>query len=261
MRKRFLPALLLLLTPLRLWAWGVDGHRAVGKIAENHLSRHAKREVLKLLGTETLPLVSTWPDEIRNYPAFKETAPWHYVNTASGLNHDQYIQQLKIQTAPNAYNALLTQLTILKDAKKTQAERLAALKFVVHLVGDVHQPLHAGHAEDRGGNDIKVKYRGKDTNLHSLWDSGLLEYQGLTYTEMATAYDAQLKGRTIRSLQAAPPEQWLWESYQSCAQLYQETPNAADLDYRYYPAHAELMRQRIVEAGIRLAGLLNATLG
>ncbi|SMB98932.1 S1/P1 nuclease [Hymenobacter roseosalivarius DSM 11622] len=257
MRKRFLPLLLLLLTPLSLWAWGVDGHRAVGKIAEQHLSRRARREVQQLLRTETVTMVSTWPDEIRSDPQFKETGPWHYVNTPSGLNHEQYVQQLKAQTDPNAYNAMLAQLAILKDGSKTQAERVAALKFVVHLVGDVHQPLHAGHAEDKGGNDIKVKFRGRDTNLHSLWDSGLLDYQGLTYTEMATAYDARLRGSVIRKLQATPPEEWLWESYQASNQIYQETPTNTDIDYRYYPAHADLMRQRIIEAGVRLAGVLN----
>ncbi|UOG72929.1 S1/P1 nuclease [Hymenobacter tibetensis] len=260
MRKRFLPVVLLLLTPLHLWAWGVDGHRAIGKIAENHLSRRTKKEIQKLLGTETLPLVSTWPDEIRYYPEFKETAPWHYVNTASGLNHDQYVQQLKAQTEPNAYSALITQLGILKDSKKTQPERLAALKFVVHIVGDVHQPLHAGHAEDKGGNDIKLKYRGKDTNLHSLWDSGLLDYQGLTYTEIAGQYEHHLRGQQVKAWQKDAPEQWLWESYQASEKIYGDAPANGDVDYKYYPAHAELMKLRIEQAGVRLAAILNETL-
>ncbi|MBO0357851.1 S1/P1 nuclease [Hymenobacter sp. BT186] len=261
MRKRLLPLLLLFLTPLHLWAWGVDGHRAVGKIAEQHLSRKARREVQKLLGTETLTLVSTWPDEIRYYPEYKDTAPWHYVNTPSGLTHDQYIQQLKAQTEPNAYNVLQTKLLELKDTSKSQAERLAALKFVVHIVGDAHQPLHAGHAEDKGGNDIKLKYRGKDTNLHSLWDSGLLDYQGLTYTEMATQYNQHLPHQQVREWQKAMPEQWFWESYQASEQIYKDVPTDGDVDYKYYPAHSELMKQRIEQAGVRLAELLNKTLG
>ncbi|GAB3294520.1 S1/P1 nuclease [Hymenobacter tenuis] len=261
MRKRLLPLFLLLLSPLTLWAWGADGHRAVGKIAENHLSRKARKEVQRLLGTETMTLVSTWPDEIRYYPEFKDTAPWHYVNTPSGLNHDQYVQAIKTQTTANAYTALEAKLKELADQTKSREERLAALKFVIHIVGDVHQPMHTGHAEDKGGNDIKLKYRGKDTNLHSLWDSGLLDYQGLTYTEMATQYDQKLKRRQVRELQSAPAEQWLWESYSASEKLYQETPAGTDVDYKYYPAHADLMRQRIVEAGVRLAGLLNEVLG
>jgi S1/P1 Nuclease len=260
MRKRLLPLLLALLSPLSLWAWGAEGHRTIGKIAENHLSRHARREVKKLLGTETLTLVSTWPDEIRFYPEFKDTAPWHYVNTPSGLSHDAYIQAVKTQTNANAYSALETQLRILGDESKPQAERAAALKYVVHIVGDIHQPMHTGHAEDKGGNDIKLKYRGKDTNLHSLWDSGLIDYQGLSYTEMACQYDRKLGHRQVREFQKSVPEEWLWESYSASEKLYQETPNGTDVDYRYYPAHAELMKQRMVEAGVRLAGLLNEVL-
>jgi len=261
MRKRLLPLLLCLLSPLSLWAWGADGHRAVGKIAENHLSRSARRAVKELLGTETLTLVSTWPDEIRFYPEFKDTAPWHYVNTPSGLAHDAYIQAVKTQTNANAYSALETNLRILGDESKPAAERASALKFVVHLVGDIHQPMHTGHAEDKGGNDIKLKYRGKDTNLHSLWDSGLIDYQGLTYTEIAQQYDQHLPHRQLRALQKSTPEQWLWESYSASEKLYQETPTDTDVDYKYYPAHADLMKQRIVEAGVRLAGLLNDVLG
>ncbi|SNR57152.1 MULTISPECIES: S1/P1 nuclease [Hymenobacter] len=261
MRKRLLPLLFLFLSPLSLWAWGVDGHRAIGKIAERHLNHRAQEQVKRLLGTETLTLVSTWPDEIRFYPEFKDTAPWHYVNTASGLAQSQYLQDLKAQTTPNAYNVLLAKLRELTDASKTPAERAMALKFVVHIVGDVHQPLHAGHAEDKGGNDIKIKYRGKDTNLHSLWDSGLIDYQGLSYTEMALQYDKTLRRRDVKVMQSTAPDQWLWESYSACEKIYQEVPNGTDVDYRYYPAHADLMRQRIVEAGIRLAGLLNDVLG
>ncbi len=261
MRKRLLPLFLLLLSPLSLWAWGVDGHRAVGQIAEHHLTRKARREVQRLLGTETLALVSTWPDEIRYYPEFKETAPWHYVNTPSGLNETQYLQELKGQTNPNAYNMLQAKLQELQNPAKTQAEKVAALKFIVHLVGDAHQPLHAGHAEDKGGNDIKLKYRGKDTNLHSLWDSGLIDYQGLTYMEMASQYDHKLAQRQVREWQASPLESWFWESYQASEQIYRETPADGEVDYKYYPAHSELMKQRIQQAGVRLAGLLNEVLG
>ncbi|MBD2716061.1 S1/P1 nuclease [Microvirga sp. STR05] len=261
MRKRLLPLFLLLLSPLSLWAWGVDGHRAVGQIAENHLSRKARREVQRLLGTETLALVSTWPDEIRYYPEFKETAPWHYVNSPSGLNETQYLQDLKGQTSPNAYNVLQAKLKELTDPAKSQAEKVAALKFVVHIVGDAHQPLHAGHADDKGGNDIKVKYRGKDTNMHSLWDSGLIDYQGLTYSEMATKYDGPIRRQQVRKWQAASPESWFWESYQASEQVYRSAPANGDIDYNYYPAHSEMMKQRIQQAGVRLAGLLNEVLG
>ncbi len=258
---RLLPLLFLLsLAPARLWAWGVDGHRAVGRLAEQHLSRRTRREVRALLGPETLVMVSTWPDEIRYSPEFKDTAPWHYVNTPLGFDRAAYEQHLRAQPEANAYNQLQAQLAILKDKTKPPAERASALKFVVHLVGDVHQPLHTGRAEDQGGNKIKVTFRGKETNLHSLWDSGLLDYQGLTYTEMGHDYNQGLRARQVRQWQHAPLEQWLFESYQAAERLYAEAEKSPDLDYRYYPAHAELLKQRIQQAGIRLAGVLNEAL-
>jgi hypothetical protein len=244
--------------PLSGWAWGVDGHRAVGLIASHHLTEKARRQVGALLGTQTLALVSTQPDEMRYLPEFKETAPWHYVNTALGLGHDQYLQAVKGQANPNAYNVLLTKIKEMRDPAKTPAQRAEALIFVVHIVGDIHQPMHTGRAEDKGGNDIKLTYRGKDTNLHSLWDSGLLDYQGLTYTEMGQQYDAAVPAPLAKTWQASTdPAEWLFESYTAATQLYAEAAQNPNPDYRYYPAHADLMKQRIQQAGVRLAAVLN----
>ncbi len=260
-RLRLLPLLFLLsLVPARVRAWGVDGHRAVGRLAEYHLSRRARREVKDLLGTETLVMVSTWPDEIRSLPEFKETGPWHYVNTPLGLDRAAYEQHLRAQPEANAYTALQAQLAILKDKTKPKADRTDALKYVVHFVGDVHQPLHTGRAEDQGGNKIKVTFRGKETNLHSLWDSGLLDYQGLTYTEMGYEYNKTISARQVRQWQHDPLPQWLFESYQAAEQLYAEADKSPDFDYRYYSAHAELLKRRIQQAGVRLAGVLNEAL-
>ncbi|RZL06585.1 MAG: hypothetical protein EOO62_18580, partial [Hymenobacter sp.] len=159
MKKVLFALALLAALPLRGWAWGVDGHRAVGLIASHRLSAKARAQVTALLGTQTLALVSTQPDEMRYLPEYKETAPWHYVNTALGLGHDQYLQAVKGQTNPNAYNVLLAKIKEMRDPTKAQAQRAEALIFVVHIVGDIHQPMHTGRAEDKGGNDIKLTYR------------------------------------------------------------------------------------------------------
>ncbi|MBC8084371.1 MAG: S1/P1 nuclease, partial [Hymenobacter sp.] len=256
----------LLCAPFSLLAWGVVGHRAVARIAENHLSAAARREVARLLGTETLPLVSTWPDEIRSDPQYSPTAPWHYVNVATGLDLAAFTSQLNATVAPapavpaNAYAALLQVRQDLKDPQKTAAEKLFALKFLVHLVGDVHQPLHVGHAEDKGGNDIKVTWRGKDeTNLHSIWDSALVEYPGLSYSEMAAAYDRATPAQ-IKQWQRDDVATWLFESYQLCPAVYAAAATPK-LDYRFYPAFGPTVEQQILKAGIRLAGVLNDVFG
>ncbi|GGF12533.1 S1/P1 nuclease [Hymenobacter cavernae] len=263
MFKKYSALLLILLLPLQLLAWGVVGHRAIGTIAEHHLSAKARREVAQLLGHETLALVSTFPDEIRSRPEFRYTSPWHYTEFEhlSGLAYAPYAKAVQALTEPNAYSALQQMMQQVKDPTKAKEDRAFALKFIVHLVGDIHQPMHASHAEDKGGNDIKVKFQGKDTNLHGLWDSGLIEYQGLTYLELARAYD-HASSAQIRQWQHDAPITWLFESYQLSAPLYQEAAAQNNtFDFRYYPAHATLVEQRVLQAGIRLAGLLNELLG
>jgi hypothetical protein len=258
MRKFLFSLALLASLPLHLWAWGVEGHRAVGNIAEHHLTAKARRQVAALLGTQTLALVSTQPDEMLALPEYKDTAPWHYINTGLNLPHDEYLQTIKNQGKPNAYNVLQLKIKEMQDPTKTQAQRAEALVFVVHIIGDIHQPMHSGRAEDRGGNDIKLTYRGKDTNLHSLWDSGLIDYQGLDYTEMSQQYDAALPAPLAKTWMATTdPAEWLFESYTLSSQLYAEIAQQPNLDYRYFPAHAPIVKQRIQQAGVRLAAVLN----
>ncbi|GAB3581670.1 S1/P1 nuclease [Hymenobacter daeguensis] len=266
MLKKCLVLLALCCAPFSLLAWGVMGHRAVARIAENHLTPAARREVYRLLGTETLPLVSTWADELRGDPAYANTAPWHYHNTPAGLDFAAFTALLNASPVPevptNAYQALLRARQDLKDPRKTDAEKLVALKFLVHLVGDVHQPLHVGgHAEDKGGNDIKVTWRGKDeTNLHSIWDSGLLDYTGFTYTEMATAYDHATPAQ-IKQWQKDDVTTWLFESYQLCPAIYASAVANPKFDWHLYPTFGPTTQQQILKAGIRLAGELNEIFG
>ena len=265
MRTHWFALLLLFLClPFSGRAWGVLGHRAVARIAENHLSATARREIARLLGSETLPLVSTWPDEVRSDPQFNSTAPWHYLNVPVGLDFAAFALQLNnpalaAPAAPtNAYTALLQVRKDLKDPQKTTEEKRMALKFLVHLVGDVHQPLHVGHAEDKGGNDIKVSWRSKDeTNLHSVWDGALVEYSGLSYTEMAAAYDHATPAQ-VRQWQKNDMTTWLFESYQLCPPAYAAAANPK-LDWHFYPAFGPTVEQQILKAGIRLAGVLNET--
>lgn len=262
MRKKLLSLLALLLLPLCGWSWGVVGHRAIGRIAENHLTPQARRTIQRLLGTETLPLVSTWPDEIRPDPQYVALAPWHYVSVPPGLPLPQFVRYLT-ENAPasgSAYTAIQQQLKNLKDPTKTPAEKVFALKWLVHLVGDVHMPLHVGNPDDHDGNLINVSWRGHDTNLHAIWDTDLVEYPGLSWAEIATALDHATPAQ-VRQWQQAEPATWLFESYQLCPPIYAEAARSPKLDYTYYPAHGPTVDQRLLQAGIRLAGVLNAAFG
>jgi hypothetical protein len=256
MLKKFVFPVLLISLSITLLSWGVIGHRAIGKIAENHLTANAKMAVTKLLGSESLAMVSTYPDEIRPYQQFAYTAPWHYVNLPEGLNYQDFSAQLKSIEKPNIYKAILNCISDLKNSSKTKEEKVFALKFLVHLVGDIHQPMHTGHSEDSGGNGIKVKLMRKETNLHGLWDSGLIDYAGMSYKELAANCDVFQKKET-EVWQKDDVIKWAFESYEISKQLYAEAAQNPEFDYTYYPQHADSVKKRVAQAGIRLAAILN----
>ncbi len=241
---------------LLLISWGTIGHRTVGKIAQKHLSATAKIEVKKLLGTEVLPLVSTFADELRPHKQFDYTSKWHYLNAPEGLNYSDFVAFLIADTVPNVYSAVLNQIKVLKSPSQSKLNKKFALKFLVHLVGDLHQPMHVSRAIDKGGNDIEVKFLNKKSNLHSVWDTGLVEYYGLSYTEMATEFD-DASSADVEKWQKDSLEKWIYESYKISEQLYAEVETNNNLDYDYFPTHAPIIKKRLLQGGIRLAGLLN----
>lgn len=256
MLKKIILPLVLIAFCFTLISWGVIGHRAIGKIADNHLNTKAKEAVTKLLGSESLAMVSTYPDEIRPYPQYAYTAPWHYVNLPEGLNYEDFSTQLKSMEKPNIYKAIFNCISDLKNPSKTKEEQVFALKFLVHLVGDLHQPMHTGHSEDSGGNGIKIKLMRKEGNLHGLWDSGLIDYAGMSYQELATSCDVFQKQET-EVWKKDDVVKWAFESYEISKQLYAEAAQNPDFDYTYYPKHADLVKKRLAQAGIRLSAVLN----
>jgi hypothetical protein len=256
MKKYFLSGLVLLCL-FSFVSWGPSGHRAVGQIAENHLTPATKLAVKNLLGSESLADVSTYADEIRKDAAFKFTTPWHYVNITPGLTFEQFAHEVSTMPQDNVYKAVLTCESDLKNPDKTNAQKVAALKLLVHFVGDLHQPMHVSRAEDKGGNDILIKFMGMDGNLHGLWDSGLISHQGLTYMQMASTYDTATPVE-IAKWQSDDLMVWLWESYQISTILYKEAADSPDFDEQYYQAHIPIVEKRIEKGGIRLAGALNA---
>ncbi|MEU7143728.1 S1/P1 nuclease [Nocardia sp. NPDC046473] len=171
-------AAIVLSVPPAANAWGPQGHNTTGAIADLRLSAAARGEVARLLQGEpnpTLAGVSNWADEVRNNDPDlgKISAPWHYVNIAE--NGCVYDPAVNGNDGQNVIEALRRQAAILADRSRADADRSQALKFIVHFVGDINQPMHAGYARDRGGNEIKVQYLGRNTNLHSVWDSRMLD--------------------------------------------------------------------------------------
>lgn len=256
-RKLFVIPVLPLIA-LFLLSWGVTGHRTIGKIAENHLTPKAKAAVQELLGNQSLADVATWADEVRSQPEYKKTGSWHFLNLPLGLSYAEFEKQVKAMTEDNVYSALEKCEHALLDKSTTRIEKTEALKFVVHFVGDLHQPMHISRAEDKGGNTIQLNYEGKGVNLHSLWDTYLLEHQGLSYEQLAEKYD-HITPQQIKQWQSDPLMKWIWESYSISSQLYGEVDrmSSRSIDDTYYKAHIAIIGERIQMAGIRLAGVLN----
>jgi len=259
MRKIIAPSLVALVLSAAFLSWGVTGHRTIGKIAAGHLSPQAKAAVHELIGDTTLAEVSAWADEVRGQPAYRNTAPWHYINLPLGLNFADFEAKVRGMTQDNVYSALQQQERILGSTASTRTQKAEALKFIVHFVGDLHQPMHVSREEDKGGNTIQLNYDGNGTNLHALWDSKLIDHQGLTYEQMAEKYDHATPAQ-IRQWQSDPLIQWIWESYQASSKLYEEVDalKSRAIDDSYYQAHIAIVQDRIEKAGVRLAGVLNS---
>ncbi|HVS95833.1 MAG TPA: S1/P1 nuclease, partial [Puia sp.] len=243
---------------LALISWGVTGHRTIGKIAESHLTANARAGIRDLLGDETLADVSTWADEVRGQEKYRQTGPWHYVNLPLGLGYEQFKTRVENMLEANVYSALVRQMQVITDKAASREQKIEALKFVVHFVGDLHQPMHVSRAEDKGGNTVQLNYEGRGTNLHSLWDSRLIEHSGEDYLQLAATCDHATPAQ-IKQWQSDPVIRWMWESYEITSKLYAEVDAMGNrsIGQDYYTAHWPIITRRLEQAGIRLAGLLN----
>jgi hypothetical protein len=239
-----------------LISWGFKGHRIVANIAQNHLTPQAKSAIKELLGTQSLADVSTWADELRDDPQYKSTANWHFINITPGMDFNQFSQAVKSQSNENLYTAFNKSLSDLKSATTTKQQKIDALKFLVHFVGDIHQPMHVSRAEDKGGNTIQVQFYGKGTNLHTLWDSRLLDHQGLEGQQLVDKLESQIK---LPGLPGYNNDvmRWLFNSYETSAKLYAEVEKNNKLDDEYYNSHIKIVNDNLSWAGVRLAGVLN----
>lgn len=241
---------------LFLSSWGFKGHQTIGYIAQRHLTPKAASAVKQLLGSQSLEDVATWADQVTKQPEWRHTASWHYVNVPAGLSQQQFIAAVKSQSKGNLLQGLAKCELELSNPEVSREQKIIDLKFIVHLAGDAHQPMHVSRTEDRGGNKIQIRFNGRGTNLHALWDSKLFDKQHLSNVQFATKYDVQSPA-TIAKWQSNGPLEWMYESYLLSTRLYAETNNNRNLTNVYYNQHITLADKRLEIAGIRLAGLLN----
>ncbi|MBS2211992.1 S1/P1 nuclease [Carboxylicivirga mesophila] len=243
-----------LLTAQQAGAWGSTGHRAIAEIAYGELSAEAKVRVKELLGNDYLPLYANWADEIRSEKDNPYSRLPHYVNMPLDKQYEEAVK--------NPQGDLVTvfndMVQLLKDENATPEQQAIALKFIIHLVGDAHQPMHVGLPEDLGGNRVEVQWFGQKSNLHKLWDEDLIDYSRLSYTELA-AFAGKPGSKQLQQWTSLPVTDWINETHEMTRVIYN---NLGDKNYsfRYNHQFSPVVYEQIQKAGYRLALLLNKLL-
>lgn len=256
MKKILTATAALLLAASPALAWGKTGHRVTGAIADRHLSDDARSAIQEILGVEDLAEASNWPDFMRSSSEgfWRRAGPFHYVTIPEGTDYD-------VSMAPeagDAFTALEMFSAIATDESAPLDERQRALRFVIHLIGDLHQPMHVGDGTDRGGNDVAVIFFENVTTLHLAWDEDMVDYEQLSYSEMTEWLDRRITPELVEEWSVTDPHVWISESAEIRPTLY---PDDAHLQWDYVFEHRATMRTRLSQGGIRMAAYLNELFG
>ena len=259
--RKFIATLLILSFATQALAWSRDGHAIVGMLAEGQLRPAARLEVARLLAGEpdpTLAGVAAWADDVRAAEGPGKSAPSHYVNFKGG--DCSYMPARDCPDGNCVIAAINRNFLILSDHARPDAERRDALKYLVHFVGDVHQPLHSTPRDDKGGGDFQVNYRGTGSNLHKVWDRLIIERRKSTPADYASALASQptMAADATRSSDR-PAVDWALESCRIVldGNLY---PSGHMVDDAYFDHQAPTVDLRLRLAGNRLADMLNSAL-
>lgn len=243
-------------------ALGQTGHRITGNIAENYLTEKTKKTLTKILGNESLAEVSNYADEMRSNPDdFWQTqaSHYHYVTVPKG----KLYRDIGAPEQGDAVFALNKYSQIVRDPLASMADKRLSIKFIVHLIGDLHQPLHVGNGTDRGGNDVKVKFFGRDNNLHRVWDNGMLDRKQLSFTEWSTWLNRQISEKDVIQWSEIDPHVWIKESAAIRDKIYPAPPSPGEfpsLKYQYLYNNLPILKLRLKQAGVRIAAYLNELL-
>ena len=254
MMRKLVVLLVLAAVSEAAFCWGPTGHRVVGTIAEDYLSRKTRARLAKILDGQSIAMATTWMDEVRSDSTYDDMADWHWVTIPDGATY--------AETEKNPRGDIISTLerviTELKAGRLSPKEEKERLLILIHLVGDLHMPLHVGTGKDRGGNDTRVRWFGQQSNLHRVWDADIIDHTQLSYTEFA----ASLKRPS--DAQASIWQQsgvlvWAMENMDYRENIYRIGDGRLGYEYAYY--NLPVIRTRLLQAGIRLAGILNDIFG
>lgn len=243
-------------------AWGMTDHRVIAEIAENHLTKKAKKNIQKIIGNQKIAYWSNWADFIKSDPDpfLNQTGSWHFVNTPGNLTFEQFNQALLESPEDNLYKAYLRVKSQAKNAKEfSLKQQQQHFYYIIHLFADAHQPMHVGRAEDLGGNKIEVMFFGRKANIHRVWDSDLVDNEKYSFMEYAQVLDIHDKNYYKKF--NVSWEKALYDTHQLANKVYANVEHNANLSYRYIYDYKYLMEEALLKAGIRLANELNEIYG
>lgn len=253
---RYLPLLVLLLScTLSAYAWDAVGHRIVTEIAYQNLSKKARKQIDNLLGTRGMVYYSSWADEIKSDTIYPHSYGWHFQNLSAGLSQEDITQLYNNPKAQGEH--LFYALDSLTKVLQNNNTDIDALKFTVHLVGDIFQPMHLGHPDDKGGNKVQIRWFGRGTNLHSLWDRWLIDNTQYSYSEYAAFLNDKYCSQK-KQLQQLSLLQCLFITYDRQQQIYAYQLTGDKNNYHYAYRFRNDLDLSLYTAGLQLANLLNA---
>ena len=253
-RFQFCVALILLVVKVPdSAAWGPQGHRVIGFIADGHLKPEVKELIAEKFNINSLADVATWADRTRKKR--KEESSWHYTNIEEG--QWTYDAQRDCPDRACVTEKIHEFSSILRSTPLR--ERKDALKFLVHFVGDVHQPLHLGNLKDRGGGTLRFLYKGEATSLHYLWDGGLIDWGEISLLKYAARLNGRVSEAEVSTWSLSTVSDWANES-RSLALKVAYSVDKEGLSKAYIKRGREVINLRLTQAGVRLAHLLNTIL-
>lgn len=232
--------------------WGATGHRVVGEYAAQRISKRTAKKIDALLDGVSLAETSTFADDIKSDQRYREYNPWHYAN----VKVEQTYAKSKKNEKGDIVRAINYCIEILKSPTTDRSEKQFHLKLLIHFVGDIHQPMHLGKPSDKGGNSVKLTWFGRNSNLHRIWDSNMIDDYGMSYTEIV-ANLPKLKPSEVKKIANAPILTWVNETHDLAKHVYASLPEHTNLGYRYRYEHLSNVRMQLLKGGIRLAALLD----
>lgn len=236
--------------------WGQTGHRVVGEVASIHLTEKAKMEIDQLLNGMSLAVASTYADEIKSDRRYDSYRPWHYVN----VPFEKTYQDITPNENGDIIKGIEYCINVLKAKESSEEDKVFYLKLLIHFIGDLHQPLHLGLEDDKGGNDFQVRWFNDGTNLHRVWDSNMIDSYQMTYTEL-TYNLPRITEEEKQKIQEGTLLEWVESERELTKKVYESATTGEKLDYRYMYDHFSTVKIQLQKGGLRLAKILNEIFG